>query len=79
MKTPPPTKTPPINLVIPNTTTLKLQSILALSEATKSLAQALASTNVSVTISHNEILGADTGINVSMAQELQSTGVEDDQ
>lgn len=54
----------PVNLVVPNTTEQKMEAILALSKSIQSLSEALASTNVLVTISHNHIEGADIGINL---------------
>ena len=62
----------PINVAIPNTVTEKMAAILALSEAINNVSKALISVSVAVTISNNEIHGAETAINVAL-DEFQST------
>jgi len=55
-----------VNLVIPNTVSLKMEAIAAMSIAIKNLSIALTSTNVDVTISNNTITGPDTGITIKL-------------
>jgi len=55
-----------INVAIPNTAAEKMAAILALSEAINNVSKALVSVSVSVTISNNEINGAETVINVAL-------------
>ena len=57
----------PIKVAIPNTTKEKMKAIVALSDAVKAVALALASVQVEVTIANNAIScgGDSNGINVS--------------
>jgi hypothetical protein len=57
----------PINIAIPNTSQQKMKAIVALSDAIKAVATALASVQVEVTIANNAIScgGDSNGINVS--------------
>lgn len=61
-----------INVAIPNTVEQKMAAILALSEAISNVSKALISVSVAVTISNNEIHGAETAINVAL-DESQAT------
>lgn len=56
----------PINVAIPNTSKEKMKAILALAEAINNVSKALISVAVEVTISNNEIHGAEPAINVTL-------------
>jgi len=57
-------------VTLPNTTPDKMRAIATLSEAVKSLAKALESTNVDITVQGCHIEGVQTGINFQTADRV---------
>jgi hypothetical protein len=64
------TPDPPVNLVIPNTSGLKLQAILSLSQAILELSKAISSSNVVAYINNNTINGVHTGIVIETKDDI---------
>jgi hypothetical protein len=56
---------PPINVALPNTTTLKMEAILVVARAIENLTKAITSTNVHVSVANNHIQGAEYGIHIA--------------
>lgn len=54
----------PVTVAIPNTSEKKMEAIVSLAAALKSLAETLNSTNIKVEVKDCHIVGADIGINI---------------